>query len=41
MFELTVNAQVINAVTAFVLGFFWTAGCWVFNRIVSRANTSK
>jgi len=33
MFELTVQAQVINMITAFVLGFGWTSGCALAKRV--------
>jgi len=33
MFQLTVEAQVINLVTAFVLGFGWTIGCELAKRV--------
>ena len=35
MFELSVNAQLINLVTAFVLGFGWTCGCWLAGKILA------
>ena len=33
MFELTMHAQIINFVTAFVLGFAWTFGCDLAKRV--------
>ena len=41
MFELTWQAQLINLVTAFVVGAGWTLGCWVMTRLIAAVFSNR